>query len=431
MKKFLSLFFVNFLSLFAFEIIAQSNFQKGYIISEAGDTTIGLIDYMQWDRNPKTLRFRTDSVTEPVNFSPLEIHAFVVNEDHYLGGIYEIDQSPYLTEDLTTENKAVPKIDTVFLTVLVEGTLSLFYLRDENAKEHFFIRKNDTQIKELIYRRYLLAQERNTLVESRTNVAENNMYRGVLIHYTSEIPGFIEMVNSARYKTTDLIKLVDEYNKKSGCESGYCRINKSRTKGIFSFHVLSGLAYSYYTLNNSISEGDGKLIDSDPNPSFTWFIGGIGLNMMLPRKLQRFSLYFESLYHVDKYTFNYHIEERLHLDHYYHTELIMHSLKFAVMPRYQPLFKNYRPYINAGFTLSAPFSWNYDSYKVTYFWDQESTHYYRGVAPAFGFDAGLGLYYRKFNFELRYSLCTAHSLYVLVSYRIKASTPDYKVSSGY
>jgi len=431
MKKNLILTILFIIALSVSRLTSQPNYQMAYIVSHQGDTITGEIDYRQWDVNPKTIKFRTDTVSDPVRYSPIDIKAFVVNEDHYFGGIFEIDKSPYLNEDLTTENKSVQVTDTVFLTVLVEGTLSLFYLKDENAKEHFFIRKNDSPITELIYRRYLVMQDRNTLTESRTNVAENNTYRGILIFYTSELPGLIPKINEMPYKTTHLVRFVDEYNKKTGCESGYCRINKSRTKGVFSFHVLTGLSYSYYSLNKNITEENGRIVSSDPNKSLTWFTGGIGLNMMLPRKLQRFSLYFETLYHADKYTYNYHIEERLHLDHYYYSELDIHSLKFAVMPRFQPLFKSFRPYINAGLTLSAPFSGYYKSVKETHFWDEISIEYDKVLNPAVGFDFGLGLYYEKFNFDLRYSLCSSKSLYIILSYRIKSSSPDYKVSSGF
>jgi hypothetical protein len=416
MNKYLFLFI---LTISIGKITAQSNYQKGYIVSNAGDTIHGYIDYRQWDINPFEIKFRPDSLSKQVNYTPLDLKAFVVSEDHYLGGIFEIDKSPYLIEDLTTENKAFPDTDTVFLTVLVEGTLNLYYMKDSNAKEHFFIKKNDSGIFELIYRRYLVLNEDKPGIENKTNIVENNMYKGMLIYYTSELPGLINKINSIRYETGELTKIVDEYNKKTGCVSDYCHINNSRTKWIKSIHVISGLTYSYYNFSKLLSVEEGTIVKADPNQSFVWFSAGIGLNLMPPRKLQRFSIYTEILYHADKYIYNYQIEEQVQLDHFYHYDFYAHYMNFSILPRYQPKFNNIRPYLNAGLTLSVPVSGYYEGYKETHFWDQVRTEYYSGLYPKVGIDAGIGLYFKKFNFDFRYSL--GMKLFFMISYRIKAS----------
>src|SRR5688572_5393959 len=36
---------------------AQKNFQKGYIVSLAGDTTRGFIDYKEWNSSPESILF--------------------------------------------------------------------------------------------------------------------------------------------------------------------------------------------------------------------------------------------------------------------------------------------------------------------------------------------------------------------------------------
>lgn len=426
MKKYLSLFLVITFTMLSAKIIAQSNYQEGYIISFDNDTSYGYIDYRQWDKNPVEIKFQSDSLAEPVKYTPMEIKAFTVGGDHYLGGIFEIDKCPYLIEDLTTENKAKSDVDTVFLTILVDGTLSLFYMKDENAKEHFFISNNDSGISELIYRRYLLIDENHSGIESRTNVAEYNLYKGMLIHYTKEVPGFINKINATPLKLTALTKLVDEYNKKSGCASEYCRVNKFKTKWIKSFHVISGISYSYYDLNKLAGDNE-NVVQSDPNPGFVWFTTGIGLNIMPPRKLQRFALYYEILYHAHKYSYNYQVEERQNLNHFYHYELDAHYLKFSFLPRYQPRFKKVRPYINAGITTSIPVWGYYKGYKETHFWDQVTREEYQGFVPQVGLDAGIGLYYKKFNFDVRFSPFSGYRLFLMISYRLKASDTPPKV----
>jgi hypothetical protein len=390
-----------------------------------GDTIHGYIDYRQWDVNPFEINFRTDSLAEQVKYTPLEIKAFVVSEDHYWGGIFEIDKSPYVTQELTTENEAIPDTDTVFLTILVDGNLSLYYLKDSDVKEHFFIRKNDGEFTELIYRRYLVlnADPGN---KDKTSIVENNLYKGMLIYFTTEFPGLVDRINSARYNSSDLTKIVDDYNKKSGCVSDYCHINKFRNKWIKSLHVITGMTYSYYNYSKEISNEEGTLVYSDPNPHFYWIAAGLGLNLMPPRKLQRFSIYNEILYHADRYTYDYQIEERPHLDHFYHEDFNAHYLKLSILPRYQPKFNKIRPYINAGISLSIPVSGYYEGYKETHFWDQIRTEYYSGLQARVNFDFGIGLYYKKFNFDLRSHLFSG-KYFLMVSYRLKASDNRFQL----
>jgi hypothetical protein len=91
------------------------------------------------------------------------------------------------------------------------------------------------------------------------------------------------------------------------------------------------------------------------------------------------------------------------------------------MPRYQPVFKKVRPYINAGITTSIPV-WGYNKdYKETLFWDQVTREERQGFVPLVGLDAGIGLYYKKFNFEVRFSPLSGYRLFLMISYRLKAS----------
>lgn len=48
--------------------------------------------------------------------------------------------------------------DTVFLLVLVKGRINLFFLSDEQNKQHYFIQKGIGRIEELIYRKVLIKE---------------------------------------------------------------------------------------------------------------------------------------------------------------------------------------------------------------------------------------------------------------------------------
>ena len=53
--------YLIFILLFAvcFSGFSQTNYQKGFIVSNSGDTTRGFINYKEWGKNPEHISFKT------------------------------------------------------------------------------------------------------------------------------------------------------------------------------------------------------------------------------------------------------------------------------------------------------------------------------------------------------------------------------------
>jgi hypothetical protein len=154
MKK---IYFILISSLISFYSIAQKNFVKGYIVSKTGDTLNGMIDNRDWQKNPLYILFKESISNEVKKFTPLQIKSFFVSEK---GDIYEshkvsMDISPFKEKDLlsldVTGNNMIVQDTTVFLSVLVKGTATLYSFFDGEGKQHFYMsKKNEKYVQELI-----------------------------------------------------------------------------------------------------------------------------------------------------------------------------------------------------------------------------------------------------------------------------------------
>lgn len=160
MKRFLlSLFFL--VPLLA---SAQSNFQKGYVVTSSKDTLHGYIDYKERGVNPKSFRFRSTLNGEAQIFNLKNSRAVVIEEmDSFQAFLVDITTSTVQLSDLSTGPDLRFRRDTVFLKVLQTGKNITLYSYKDEVKLRFYIKDKDaSEPAELIRQMYL--QEGNVLV---------------------------------------------------------------------------------------------------------------------------------------------------------------------------------------------------------------------------------------------------------------------------
>lgn len=190
-------------------IFAQSNYHRGYVLKNNGDTVKGYINYREWSQQPKSIDFKINEADkQTLQFNPQTIKEFqVAGMDTYIAytGSISIDKTnfPDVPEGLDTAKK----LDTIFLKRLVTGKyLTLFQYRDE-IKTRFFIAETNGEPVELKYHEYY-----NDLKQ----VINSDIYKGQLLLYINEItPGnskLIGKVERGRYQQGNLELLVDEIN---------------------------------------------------------------------------------------------------------------------------------------------------------------------------------------------------------------------------
>jgi hypothetical protein len=344
---------------------AQSNFQEGYIISLKGETVNGFIDYQKWKKNPNTVSFKSDLTANSTTYKPDEIKSFYVKDElsfymkdvKYVGVIMDIDKSPYKMGELTYDAVAELVTDTVFLSVLVEGEMSLYFLKDETSKPHFFIKNSEKEIEELIFGQYLSDIKKADGTKS-TRAVKNEKYKGLLTVYMQDNTGFTKKIKDLTYHREPLKKLIQDYNKVKESDSRLYFETASRKSLRFIPTVVGG---AYYNSIKIKEEDFGKAIgfssrsfstNSDMNPSYASYIFGLGLNMVSGRRLQRISWYQEFLFYSEKIDFEYNLE-RIG----FYTKDCVHDMnlyygKYNTMIRYKHGYKDFKPFINVGISAS-------------------------------------------------------------------------------
>ncbi len=168
-------------------LLAQSHFEPGKIITDAGDTLKGYIDNQEWRKNPREIRFRQGKDDSPVKTLGLsDLRYFSFNE----GGAYI---RAIVVEDMSAAGEFLAPVkststDTVYLKVLVlSAHLSLYQLVD--SKEHFYISKEEGQYEELLNRNYL---EQNR--DGYTIQKEERIYKDQLTSFVQKGPDSLRQV---------------------------------------------------------------------------------------------------------------------------------------------------------------------------------------------------------------------------------------------
>ncbi len=142
------------LPLFSF---GQSNYKPGYVITLKGDTLKGLIDYREWNSNPKSINFKT-AVTDSKarELTPEEINVFNINNRETYqryAGLISMDATDI--DHIESVRDTSTRVATVFFKVLQKGNnLALYSYTDELKTRIYVGEAPDYAPQELVYRLY-------------------------------------------------------------------------------------------------------------------------------------------------------------------------------------------------------------------------------------------------------------------------------------
>ncbi|CAM3817956.1 hypothetical protein POKO110462_21075 [Pontibacter korlensis] len=131
------LFFLLFTSAFA-----QQDFRKGYIIQN-GDTLRGFVDYRGDRRSARVTSFKPTLESQEHNFGPDAISGYGFEVENKL---FESKSIPATSPDTQTH--------ALFLNTLVKGHASIYYYRDAQDVEHYYLSMNDGALVELLEQEY-------------------------------------------------------------------------------------------------------------------------------------------------------------------------------------------------------------------------------------------------------------------------------------
>lgn len=221
------------LVLVCFSSFAQVTFEKGYYINNTNQKVECLIRNLDWGDNPTSFQYKLSENSELKTITIKEVKEFSVsNFSKYQRATVNIDRSSDNTNDLDSNRNVKFSEEELFLRVLVEGDATLYNYQDGNLTR-FFFKKETSEIKQLIYKRYFVTP---------TKVGKNNQYQQQLWNTLKCQKLSIKDIERLDYKASKLIVFFIKYNK---CvDSGFVDIEKKFRKESLSLSLRPGVGLS-------------------------------------------------------------------------------------------------------------------------------------------------------------------------------------------
>lgn len=371
---------------------SQKNYLPGYLVSIKGDTLHGFIDYRNWDKNPNIIYFLDINNIETTLYTPTDIKLFSVHNETYISAIIKSENSSRNTNNLHFDSELKITIDTTFLQVMIRGVKSLYYYKNNNGIENFYIKQNE-KFELLEYKMYFKNQGKNHII------TENKKFIGQLVLYFNDCPSINSKLKDLRYFKKSLYKLFRFYYK---CTKMEVIFLKKPEKISTEFGALAGVSISSIKFR---SDSYDYLINVD-FPSSVNFSTALFFNIILPRNQGKWSIcneLFFCSYNVKGRYNDYVNEDKYTITD---TELGYSYLKMNNMLRFKYPIKKLFIYFNAGISNGIAISeMNYRKIE-TKFYSNESIEEKRAINGTRKYEQrfilGLGTKFNNYSIEMRY-----------------------------
>jgi hypothetical protein len=379
------------------KLFAQKNFIEGYIITLKKDTLKGTIDNREWNLNPSSIQF-IGADGKKSTFKPDDISGFFVPpKDLYISSHVSIDLSSLEPKDLV-EHKAPKAVkDTaLFLLTVVKGKASLYYMKDHNNREHYYVSKDDASLIELLIKKsYMDNYDGNTM--NHNYLATVELFKGQLILLFEDCPSLKRNINNSEYLYSNIRSLVIKYNE---CQHSSIDFVKRQEPIKCKFGLLAGP-----TLTKVSYKGGNDYLTGAKMSDCYDFLAGVSCYIIFPRGLSQWVLVNELIY--KPYSNSGSIKGITQdFGSYYATfSFDMAYLKINNLLRYQIPKWKVRPFADLGISNGYAVKSSNSRVVQTSLWTTTIT---RGKAIEnprlyeFGVTGGLGISWWKFNGELRY-----------------------------
>ncbi len=163
------LFLLLAVSLGGAAAFAQADFRPGYVVTNAGDTLRGEIDYRGNILMGRQCTFRAGRGTDEVRYSPAELVAYHFDEGRYF------------------QSRRVDGERLVFLEVLVQGELDVYYYKGKSG-EHYYVEKVGMPFTEVP------AVSGMVEVDGK-QYARDKLHAGTLNYFTQDAPALQQDIN--------------------------------------------------------------------------------------------------------------------------------------------------------------------------------------------------------------------------------------------
>ncbi len=362
-------------------MVAQNKYQKGHYILNNGTKVDCYIKNYDWKNNPTKIETKQTLDSQNIDITIQECKEFSIdNESKFIKQTVDIDTSPdggYNT--LTKSKEPIFKSFTVFLKVLVEGKYSLYNFESEAISERFFYKVDNSEIKQLVYKRYMNSDS------GQTNVYSNEAYK-IELNKTVTCPENI-ILNAANLEYRKN-KLADFFIKANSCNGIANNSFAAKDKSIkVNFKPVIGINNSSINIYRKFGNINGS---HDLSKEVSLSFGG-EIEFILPFNNNNWSFYIQPTYNT--YDGNATLYYPQYITPYYAVSANLNYLNIPIAGRrYFHFSPKSKLFLNFGMNLT------FISKKSELNVERQGTINYEG--NRFNFLLGIGYQFNKISIEL-------------------------------
>lgn len=363
-----------------FKSYSQISFEEGYIIFNNDDTLKCLIKNLEWKNNPTTFKYKLTEVSDPQIATLREVKEFgVQNYLKYKRTLVKIDRSSDSQKNFSKSRVPEFHEDILFLKQLVKGKGNLYVYSEGNMTRYFYNIDN-SEIKQLIYRRYWV---------TKSVIGTDKRFIGQILAELKCESINQKYVKNIQYRSDDLIKCFNEYNNCTNSE--YVDFEKLRERKSINLSIRPGFKKSTFNINNSLTDNR----DINFGEKYNYRLG-IEFEFILPFNKNKWAITIEPTYQY------YSAEEEII---YLSTGTIIRTTNVEVdyksvelpisLRHYIYLNNNSKLFVNVGYVIDLSFD-SFIKAERTEIMDFE-------ISSRQNFIFGLGYNYNeRYTFEMRY-----------------------------
>jgi hypothetical protein len=381
-------------------VLAQVNYETGYVILKDGDTLLGSIDNRDTDKNPGYIDFKAEG-KDPVRYYPDMIRGFSIAGNIFSSAIVDLETSPDKMELIDFDPSLKIMKDTVFLKTIIQGEKSLYMFKGNDGRSQFFILQGGSYDL-LKYKRYY-GYANNDPSLSKV-LLKNKTYIGQLVIYLDGCEGMQDKLYQLEYDMRSLRKVFDYYYTCRSLVKSY-EVKGEHAK--VEYTLLVGASATFIKFTSSDFD---YLVYGDFSPSI-WPSVGFAFDVVLPKNLGKLSIDNEVVltgFHID----GYYKANMLTYGTATSTEIMAVYQKINNMVRYKFPVGNAKIFVNAG--LSNGFMIAYKNEMTEEKWLYTSTDTTVTTEAAItemkfyelGVVGGVGARWKKLSAEVRFEWST-------------------------
>ncbi len=220
-----------FLLLLTSPLISQEK-KSGFIITNSLDTIYGQISKGKLKtENYRRCKFQSNDNTISKTFLPGDIHSFYISDDNNL----------FASERVTIENKD----SLVFLEVLVDGIVNIYYYKTFN-EPYYFIEKEKDKIIPLTRETYYLTHRSGY---GKVEV-DSNYYIDTLHKTMEDCPELFYSIEKTALNQKSLINIANTYHNQVCTTGEECIIYEKEKNFHLRFGINAGYNHSYFKIIN-------------------------------------------------------------------------------------------------------------------------------------------------------------------------------------